>query len=1020
MTTLSSWPTVTWELNTTRDPNDPAGTDTWVDFTPYVLDFTVTRGRVDELSDVQAGTMQLKLRNSDGRFDPANASGPYYPNLKGWRQCRMKASWGDNLLPAATAIPTAAGWGVWAVANASIATQTGYAGDGTIVAGTSAIKVTTTAAGTGNDVAVSPTSPEPCVAGQTMTSLAYFRSNGTTRTVRVDLAFYDSAGTYLGVGTASGTPVVESATVPTLATVTSVAPSGTVQVRVIAYTLNTSNAESHFLSAVCLRVGTATYWTPTGGANLLTTDESAFTSSVAGWTIFNATNAQIFGGLDSGNGAMQWTVNVASTQFIEGDLNRFTPVLPGQTYSMFAFGIARTRLKALETKINWYDSSQTFISSTFGPANIPTALNVWTPNVFSGTAPANAAYAKPILIIDYATASSVNGDIWQWDNVGLYAGNLPYWSRPLNTYNVFQGYEETFWPQQYDSRGRYTYCTPTFVDAFAALAKISLLDCVLDEMLLDAPLALYPLDDSGGSAAGNISATRQATALIQNTGTGIESNIVSPPGFIWDATATAALGATRIPPTTAGTALGFTLATGASFRENRWGSYLKLPSGAFPTSLGSGFSVEFWFRTDALTVSGTASITLFTATTRVPNAEAGGLGTNYLAVSVGGSLYGIQALMGTASGAAVAASASTARYDDGNYHHAVVTVDSTGKNVALEVDGAAITTTVLAATTGLDPSGMSAWAFGQIEHSSATNTNTYNTAVSHIATYATVLSGTRIAAHYTAGLNAFSGESPSTRITRLLTYASWLTALKSIDTTSASEANTPLQGATDLDGKSLLGALLDVADSVMGSLDVDGQGRVRYRARDYRELQTTPAQIWGESSGTGEQPYSEPLPVIGVKPDYLFSQVEVDQLNGISIMRGDAAAELAYFPTAKQISTELLDPNQVIDLADELLRRYKDPHARVERVSFNPAANPSLWPSMLALDLGLRTRFMRRPQVAPTKQLECYVEQVTHTCTASPLTWTVDVVTSAAPPFFPWIIGDATYGVLDSTTIPSF
>lgn len=43
---------------------------------------SITRGAQDELSEIQAGAMSLTLDNSDGRFTPALATSPYYPNVK--------------------------------------------------------------------------------------------------------------------------------------------------------------------------------------------------------------------------------------------------------------------------------------------------------------------------------------------------------------------------------------------------------------------------------------------------------------------------------------------------------------------------------------------------------------------------------------------------------------------------------------------------------------------------------------------------------------------------------------------------------------------------------------------------------------------------------------------------------------------------------------------------------------------------------------------------------------------------
>lgn len=70
-----------------------ATTPQWTDITRYVQltpPITITRGRSDELSDIQPGTCTLTLDNTDGRFTPSNAAGPYWPNVKKGRRLRVR------------------------------------------------------------------------------------------------------------------------------------------------------------------------------------------------------------------------------------------------------------------------------------------------------------------------------------------------------------------------------------------------------------------------------------------------------------------------------------------------------------------------------------------------------------------------------------------------------------------------------------------------------------------------------------------------------------------------------------------------------------------------------------------------------------------------------------------------------------------------------------------------------------------------------------------------------------------
>ena len=80
------------ELNF-ADPTDPPE---WVDVSAYLRDFSYAGGASDEMEQPQAGTASVRLGNQDGRFDPANASSPYWPNVVPMRGLRISALSGSG------------------------------------------------------------------------------------------------------------------------------------------------------------------------------------------------------------------------------------------------------------------------------------------------------------------------------------------------------------------------------------------------------------------------------------------------------------------------------------------------------------------------------------------------------------------------------------------------------------------------------------------------------------------------------------------------------------------------------------------------------------------------------------------------------------------------------------------------------------------------------------------------------------------------------------------------------------
>lgn len=70
---------------------DPLETPSYTDVSGYARQINVTRGRSYEYDRPETGVASYTLDNRDSRFDPDNASGPYYPNVKPTRRVRVNA-----------------------------------------------------------------------------------------------------------------------------------------------------------------------------------------------------------------------------------------------------------------------------------------------------------------------------------------------------------------------------------------------------------------------------------------------------------------------------------------------------------------------------------------------------------------------------------------------------------------------------------------------------------------------------------------------------------------------------------------------------------------------------------------------------------------------------------------------------------------------------------------------------------------------------------------------------------------
>jgi hypothetical protein len=70
---------------------------TWTDETSRLKSFTVQRGQSDDLAQTEAGTLALVMKDTTGRFNPANAASPLQPYITyPLRQVRLRATYSST------------------------------------------------------------------------------------------------------------------------------------------------------------------------------------------------------------------------------------------------------------------------------------------------------------------------------------------------------------------------------------------------------------------------------------------------------------------------------------------------------------------------------------------------------------------------------------------------------------------------------------------------------------------------------------------------------------------------------------------------------------------------------------------------------------------------------------------------------------------------------------------------------------------------------------------------------------
>lgn len=220
---------------------------------------TVQRGKQQALNRFEAATLTAVLDNRDGKLDPNNASGPFYPFVRAESRIRVRAWYNRVLLGHALCNDTTP----FGVAGATVTTVTSSPSPrltNTTYAPFASLKCTGNGTN-GNLIAITDVSSTnltitpwddskgyPVVAGETVTAVASYRAGSTGRACQTSISFYTSAGVFVSSAPSGG--VTDNASSWTDDSVTAVAPPGAGYATVGHGITAVANGEIHYISAI--------------------------------------------------------------------------------------------------------------------------------------------------------------------------------------------------------------------------------------------------------------------------------------------------------------------------------------------------------------------------------------------------------------------------------------------------------------------------------------------------------------------------------------------------------------------------------------------------------------------------------------------------------------------------------------------------------------------------------------------------------------------------------------------------
>lgn len=958
-----NWPLTSCQVAFNAGVNTTV-TPTWSDLTPRMWSLTCARGRQYELDQNQAGEGQLVFADHDELLNPGNYTSPYVAG-----NLLVNAGYDPAFDSYATA--TAPAWTTGVGVTPQVQAITPHSG-------TNSLGWTTSVSGTPQGM----TFPVTCIIGATYTGSAWVRKGSGTDTMQISIAG-GAAGTTL---TANSTytrltvTFTATATSHTVRLLTTAGPTGAAAIAVDDLQLDygttaqpTTSAAWSTLVLPYRPILVQAMWppTPVGGAvnliNLVSGFDPGFESYAAGATVpWILTTGAVIPTVTTSTpfeGTKSLTFAMAGNSTEQG-VGLTLATIPGQQYTASLY-VRQSAANTLQIFLN---------GGAGGTSTTTTGAYVRLTVTFTATQPTHQVW---VVAFTPTLASTVNVDAIQVEPGGAAS---TYTNTGPTIYGVHRGFVER-WPSTWKHQGMYGYAQVQTVDAFAALAARKLHTEVANSVLAKKPDYYWRLNEPQGARSFADTSGNSGPSLVMTSGkygpattfaAGTATNIPGDPSGTGILTDSTSVGFVNLPATVAQAGLDGT---------NTTGILLGSPTTPF------GYTVMAWI-------------------SRGTNSNDPGRRLLVLSPSLATFLLQVSSTIDfsylNSTGISVAD-----RWADSKPHLYVMTVSATSTTATAiaYVDGVQVGTDT--STTGPYSPATVAEIGGYIDPTTGLAIpGPLNGTYSHYALWNRVLSAAEVTDLYNAG-KGYTGETSGQRIGRYL--ASNYNGTTALDAGQSTLGISLLQEDTVL-----LDACQGVALSENGNFWADGTGTLTFYSRTRRYLTTTAQWVFGENQPGGENPYEQDI-AYDFDPQLVYNDVQVTNNGGVTAESTDDTSQANYGPRTYQRDISVASDNEAVDAANWILATHKDPHQRIAALTIKPSANPVLWPVALGAEIGDRVTVNRRTTAGFTMTADYFIEQISHA--QKPDEWTVQFQMSPAFRTQVWLLGDATYGVLDSTTI---
>jgi hypothetical protein len=254
--------------------------------------------------------------------------------------------------------------------------------------------------------------------------------------------------------------------------------------------------------------------------------------------------------------------------------------------------------------------------------------------------------------------------------------------------------------------------------------------------------------------------------------------------------------------------------------------------------------------------------------------------------------------------------------------------------------------------------------------------------------------------------SALSSQLSGARVGTVLDLVNWPAADRTIATgLSTVPAVTP-------SNQSALDHLQSIEHAEGGRLFMSRDGKVTFVDRTPDQAPNFSGRTWTDD-GSGVMSYRD---IALVFDDQLIvNDARLTRAGGAQQIATSASSQTRYgIRSLVEGDVQLSSDLTVSDFAQELVAKYAEPVLRIEGLADN-ALQHELWGSVLSRELRDRVLIVKHPVGSSTLSQDSYIEGISHDSPGGG-EWRTTLRVSPAASEAKWILEDAAFGILESTT----